>query len=375
MIRGVLFRLHLSVALAAGLLIVTMAATGVVLACEDVVMSVAERRLSVAVREDTPRLSPDEIVGAAAVWGERSGVAVTATSIEYRNRPGAAVQVHAGRDRRVFVDPYTGEVVGGGFPLLEGFFEGVRGVHRWLGVSGGAMRKGRAVTGAANVAFLFLLLTGPLLWLPRRITRRNLTENLVFRRGVRGPARKLNWHYVVGIWSFVPLAVISVTGVVMSYPGVGDRVYPVVGTVMGGGGDETAGEGRGVGGGQGLAGALAAARAQVPGWRTIVLTLPRPDHAEVRVEVRTGRSGQPQKAAVLAVDRETGAVVSAESFRDESPNHRAQELLRYAHTGEYWGLAGQALAGLSALAVVVLAWTGFTVALVMWRLRRGKRPG
>ena len=106
-----------------------------------------------------------------------------------------------------------------------------------------------------------------------------------------------------------------------------------------------------------------------------MLTLPRPDHAEVRVEVRTGRSGQPQKAAVLAVDRETGAVVSAESFRDESPNHRAQELLRYAHTGEYWGLAGQALAGLSALAVVVLAWTGFTVALVMWRLRRGKRPG
>ncbi|MDE2794763.1 MAG: PepSY-associated TM helix domain-containing protein [Gemmatimonadota bacterium] len=375
MIRKVLFRLHLSVALAAGLFIVTMAATGVVLACEDAVMSLAERRRSVAVREDTPRLAPDDIVQAVEVWGARSGDPFTATSVEYRNRPGAAVQVHAGRDGRVFVDPWTGEVVGGGFPLLEGFFEGVRGWHRWLGVPAGAVRKGRAVTGAANVAFLFLLLTGPLLWLPWRITKKALVENVVFRRGIRGPARQLNWHYVVGIWSVVPLVVISITGVVMSYPGVGDRVYPVVGAVMGGGGgapDRGVGE---EGGGAGLAGALAVAESRVPGWRSIVLTLPRPDVAQLRVDVRTGRRGQPQKAAVFTIDRGTGVLVSVESFRDETPGHRAQEFLRYAHTGEYWGLAGQALAGFFALAVVGLAWTGFTVALVMWRLRRGRRSG
>ena len=64
-----------------------------------------------------------------------------------------------------------------------------------------------------------------------------------------------------------------------------------------------------------------------------------------------------------------------ESFRDETPGHRAQEFLRYAHTGEYWGLAGQALAGLVALGVVTMAWTGFSVALVMYRLRRGRRSG
>ena len=376
MIRTVLFRLHLSVALAIGLLIVTMAVTGVVLACEDAVMSLAERRRSVAVREDAPRLSPDEIVQAAVVWGAQSGDPFTATSIEYRDRPGAAVQVHAGRDRRVFVDPWTGEVVGEGFPLLEGFFEGVRGWHRWLGASEGGVRRGRTVTGAANVAFLFLLLTGPLLWMPRRITRRSLTENLFFRRGVRGPARQLNWHYVVGIWSVLPLVAISATGVVMSYPAVGDRVYPVVGALLPGGGGNAGrdvGEGGEGGGENGLAHALAAAEAQLPGWRSIVLTLPRPDDAEVRVDVRTGRTGQPQKASVLTVGRGAGAVVSVESFRDETPGHRAQEFLRYAHTGEYWGLAGQALAGLFALGAVTMAWTGFSVALVMYRLRRGRR--
>ena len=54
------------------------------------------------------------------------------------------------------------------------------------GVSGGAVRKGRAVTGAANVAFLFLLLTGPVVVAAAPAHAENLTENLVFRRGVRG---------------------------------------------------------------------------------------------------------------------------------------------------------------------------------------------
>ncbi len=384
MFRKVIFRLHLSVAVAAGLFIATMAVTGVVIAGEDAIMSLAERRLSVAVPEGVRRLPPGDLVAAAEAWGEGAGIPFTATSIEYRPRPGAAVQVHSGRDRRVFVDPWTGEVVGGGFPFLEGFFEGVRGWHRWLGASSESVRAGRAVTGAANVAFLFLLLTGPLLWIPRRITRRTLAENLLVRRRARGPARRLNLHYVIGIWSVLPLMVISATGVVMSYPAVGDRVYAVVGAVMPGGG----GMGEGAGGadrgageewreavvGSGLAGALGAAGARVPGWRSILLAVPRPDDGQIRAEVRTGRAGQPQKASVVMLDRGSGAVLSVKSFRDESPGHRAQEFLRYAHTGEYWGLAGQVLAGVFAFATVLMVWTGFSVALVMLRLRgRQKR--
>ena len=368
-------------AVAAGLFIATMAVTGAVIACEDAVMTLAERRRSVAVPAGAPRLPPADLVAAAEAWGTGAGAPFTATSIEYRSRPGASVQVHAGRDRRVFVDPWTGQVVGEGFPFFEGFFEGVRGWHRWLGASGGGVRTGRAVTGAANVAFLFLLLTGPLLWIPRRITRKTLAENLLLRPRARGPARHLNRHYVFGIWSVIPLMVISATGVVMSYPAVGDRVYAVLGAVMPGEGG--AGEGRGAetvagdkvlaGGNSGLAGALAAASSRVPGWRSIVLTIPRPGHTQVRAAVRTGRAGQPQKVHGLTVDPGSGAVLSVESFRDEPAGHRAQEFLRYAHTGEYWGLAGQVLAGFFALATIVMVWTGFSVALVVSRRWRPKR--
>ena len=395
MIRAVIFRLHLTVAIAAGLVILMMAATGVILASEDLVTDLAERRYRVTEPpgSESERLRPEALVAVAEAWGAAAEPPFAATSIEYRAGPDAAVRVHAGRERRVFVDPYTGGVLGEGFPRLEGFFEGVNAWHRWVGVADPVIRKGRAVTAVANLALLFLLLTGPILWIPRRITRRSVAEGLFFRRGVKGVVRALNWHYVIGIWSVVPLLMIAVTGMVMSYPAIGDRVYPVVGGALSFG-SLAAGPGTGqvggeVAGGQaateaadsapvpraGLAAALAATESGIPEWRAIVLTLPRPRDTEVHVEVRAGRSGQPQKAGVMTVDRRTGATLSWESFADATPSRRAQQFLRYAHTGEYWGLAGQVVAGLLAVGTVLMVWTGLSVALLMFRFWRQKRSG
>ena len=392
MIRAVIFRLHLTVAIAAGLVILMMAATGVILASEELVTDLAERRYRVTepAGDGGERIAPEELVVAAEAWGTGAEPPFAATSIEYRAGPDAAVRVHAGRDRRVFVDPYTGEVLGGGLARLEGFFEGVNAWHRWVGFPNSAIRRGRAVTAVANLALLFLLLTGPILWVPRRVTRRAVAEGLIFRRGVKGVARALNWHYVIGIWSVVPLLMIAATGVVMSYPAIGDRVYPVVGGAISFG-SLTAGPGAGQVGGEvagevagqdplaapraDLATALAATVSGVPGWRAIVLTLPGPRDTEVRVEVRAGRSGQPQKAGVMTVDRRTGTVQSWESFADATPSRRAQQFMRYAHTGEYWGLAGQAVAGLFAVGTVLMVWTGLSVALLMFRFWRQKRSG
>ncbi|MYH08973.1 MAG: PepSY domain-containing protein [Gemmatimonadales bacterium] len=57
-----------------------------------------------------------------------------------------------------------------------------------------------------------------------------------------------------------------------------------------------------------------------------------------------------------------------ESFADGTPARRAQQFLRYAHTGEYWGLPGQLLAGLFSLAAALMVWTGLSLAVR--RLRR-----
>ncbi len=375
-------------------MIFVMAGTGVVLACENAVMALAERRYFVTVPEGAGPASPAELAesvkGAVAV----AEAPFLATSIRYKSDPRAPVLIRAGRTVHFYANPYTGEVLGNGFPRIEGFFEGVRAWHRWVNLPVSWVRRGRAVTGAANVAFFFLLLTGPLLWIPHRITGKTLSAVLFFRRGVQGKQRDLNWHQVIGIWSVAPLLVIVASGVLLSYPGVGDRVYPVVGNGMAfkslpGGvvsvpvlseGETWArgmdAMGSAQDGERDLGAALVRAASWVPDWRHLELTLPREGDGRVRVEVRAGGRGQPQKAGVLMVERETGVPVSWEPFDAASPGRRAQQFLRFAHTGEYWGAGGQVLAGLFSLAAVLMTWTGLSLALrrlagVLARVRAG----
>ncbi len=368
-IRTIVFWLHLSVASAAGAVVFMLAATGVVLSLEETALGLAEGRWRVEVQDGSARLPPEAIVQAAGL---------AATSLHYSSDPRSAVRVYEGRDRYARVDPYTGRVLELGPGALEAFFEDVRGWHRWLNLSGGSIRTGRAVTGAVNAAFLVLLLTGPILWIPRPISRRSLAGVLFLRPGARGARRRLNWHQVVGIWSVLPLAVIAVTGVTTSYPSVADRLDPVVGRAIPveawparvyGAEDPGALDGTGASFPDADLGAvLTTAEKWASGWRILILNLPRPGDREVRVEVRTGRAGQPHKTGWLTVDAATGDVHDWESFADDPPARRARQFLRYAHTGEFWGLGGQWLAGLFSLAATLMVWTGLSLAL-----RRARR--
>ena len=296
MIRTIVFWLHLSVASAAGAVVFMLAATGVILSLEETALGVAEGRWRVEVRDGSTRLPPEAIVQAAGL---------AATSLQYASDPRSAVRVYEGRDLYARVDPHTGRVLGLGPGALEGFFEDVRGWHRWFNLSGSAVRRGRAVTGAVNAAFLFLLLTGPILWIPRPLSKRSLAAVLLLRPQAKGARRHLNWHRVVGIWSVLPLAVIAASGMTTSYPSVADRLDPVVGRAIPaeawparvvGAEDPAAPDGPGAGSPDADLGAvLTTAEGWAPGWRTLILNLPRPGDREVRVEVRTGRAGQPHK--------------------------------------------------------------------------------
>lgn len=64
-------------------------------------------------------------------------------------------------------DPYTGEILGAGATGIRKFFALVTQVHRWFNVQGEGRETARAITGASNLLFLFLVLSGMYLWLPR----------------------------------------------------------------------------------------------------------------------------------------------------------------------------------------------------------------
>jgi uncharacterized iron-regulated membrane protein len=290
----------------------------------------------------------------------------------------------------VFLNPYTGEVIGEGSPRVRGFFRVVTDWHRWLGLQGTRRDIGRAVTGACNLAFLFLVLSGLYLWIPRKRSAGSLKAVTWFNGKLRGKARDFNWHNVIGFWCAVPLAVIVASGVVISYPWAGNLVYRLAGeepprTAPAKSRSEPAErnpprESRGQpgipvtrssrAGFAGLNHVAGLADLHAPGWRTLTIRLPATPAAPVVCALDFGTAGQPQKRVQLTVDR-AGAVVGRESFGDASPGRRLRSLLRFAHTGELAGVAGQSLAGIVTLGTAFLAWTG--LALACRRLLGGRR--
>ncbi len=120
------------------------------------------------------------------------------------------------------------------------FFGAVTGWHRWFNATGDSRPAARAITGASNVAFLFLILSGIYLWLPRIWKWAAFKARLLFNeKATTAKARDFNWHHVFGIWSAIPLAVVVATATVFSYPWASDLVYRIAGEsppARGGGG-------------------------------------------------------------------------------------------------------------------------------------------
>ena len=152
------------------------------------------------------------------------------TAVMVRSEPTAPASLTIGAGRQLFVDPYTGAVLGeGNGQGVRTFFRVMVEWHRYVAASGASRPLGRAVTGASNLAFLFIVLSGLFLWWPRSWKWSTVRSITWFKGGLRGKARDFNWHNTIGFWSAIPLAIIVAGGVVISYPWATALVYRAYG--------------------------------------------------------------------------------------------------------------------------------------------------
>lgn len=363
--RSILFWAHLCCGVAAGLVILMLSVTGVLLTYERQVVSWADRQSLAAVTPVGERAALADIIAAAQAYAP--GVQPSAVTVWPDAT--AAVAVTLGRGHTVFVDPFAARVLGEGATGVRQFFSWVTHMHRWFAVSDEHRATARAITGAANLLFLFIVLSGMYLWLPRVWRGTQFRMRLWFTRKPKsGKARDFNWHHVFGIWMCVPLVLIIASATVFSYDWANSLVYRVFGEpVPQRGGPPGRGPGPGPAhqatpGSADLDALLAAASRDAGQWNTMVLSLPVTKEARVIFDRGTG--GQPQRQSVLVLNAESGRYLHTESFADQSPGRQARIILRRLHTGEVLGIGGQTLAGIASLAAVMLVWTGLALA---WR--------
>jgi len=400
MFRKTIFWIHLCCGVAAGIVVFTMSFTGVALMYERQIKQWAAEQDYVPAAEQGTRLSLEAMIDLQSLRQpdfEASTVTVT-------NNPGAPVDFRAGRRGGASLNPYSGEPMAVGSPGLNSFFSAMTGFHRWFNIEGENRAIARQVTGVSNVIFLFLVLSGMYLWLPKLWKWALFKARLAFRKDYpNSKARDFHWHHIFGIWAAIPLVAVVYTGAVISYPWAANFMYVVFGAEVpqqqaqqggpGGGapgGQQAARQGGPGGGGPGgaaanvLAEAGSAGLVPVPaaagmsldalldkalahsgeGWNRVNVTIPKPGDDQVSIEIDKGNGAQAQLRHTLALSRTGGEVVSVTGFSDTPKAQRLRGIARFLHTGEILGFWGQTIAGLGSLAALFLVWTGFALS---WR--------
>ena len=373
--RSVVFWMHLVCGVVAGVVVLIMSITGVALTYEKQMLEWADRGAWTAPSLVGARHLPPETLLAKAAAAQ-PGLAPTGFTL--RAPAAAPATVTFQGNKSLLIDPYTGTIVGEPPAGLRNFFRTMTVWHRYLALDGTSRATGRAITGAANLGFLFIVLSGIYLWFPRVWTWLQFKSVLWFRGGLPGKARDFNWHNVIGFWSAVPLAVVVAGAVPISYPWASNLVYRLVGEAppapAQGARPAVPPRAESVPV-DGLDAAYARAQERVPAWRTITVRLTGGPRAPFVFTVDEGYSGQPQKRDTLTVSR-TGEIEKSEKFSDLSAGRRLRSWLRFAHTGEIYGLTGQTIAGIVSAGGVVLVYTGIALAFrrfTAW-LRRRRSP-
>ena len=417
LLRSVFFWLHLAAGLLCGVIIAIMAFTGAVLAFENEIVAWAERDVR---RVETPvagaaALPLDDLVARArdAAAGPEAGSLPRVSGVTICADPRAAVAVSFGREAGVYyVNPYTGEARLPATTRTHDFMHLMEDWHRRLARTEAQRETGRALTGVANAAFLFLALSGLWLWWPRQWSARFLRPALWFA-GAKGKARDWNWHNVYGFWFLPVLIVLTASGLVISYRWAGDLAYRIVGetppaTPGGGAPAQDFKIGRPEGAKKlGYAAILARLQAETPGWTEITLReglqqrraapaaaagsagVPPASAPNAPAAPSAGerRGPQPYSATVKAEDDApafvatqvvlhpfTGEVLSRGGYAEQTTGRKIRTWLRYLHTGQAFGWFGQLIAGLACLGGCVLVYTGFALSWRRFFTRRAAAP-
>lgn len=370
--RKLIFWTHLVVGVVAGLVILTMAVTGVLIAFQRQIIATAEKSVATVAVPAAPAamVSLHEI-------GEKLRIAYpkeNVTGFVRRVEPEAALLVNFGESAR-FVNPYTGDVIGDA-SVWRGILHEVEHFHRDLALG----PNGKSITGAAALAFLGLLISGLFLWVPRKWTKAGFKAVTVPSATLRGRARQWNWHNSFGFWAALPLLVMIITGLIMSYQWANNLLFRLSGSEVPPprtaraprpeSGERPAAQNKLVK----LDPLWAKAVEKVPGWKSGTLRLGDGAEGPITFMMDEGDGTQPHTRSQVVLNRREGEVQRVESFDTYNLGRKLRMWTKFVHTGEAGGIVGQTIAALGALAGALLVWTGFALAMHRFRNRR-KRVG
>jgi len=267
---------------------------------------------------------------------------------------------------RLYVNPYTGAILGEVNPR-ESFFHFVEQIHRGL-VAG---RVGKTVMGINSIIFVFILLTGLVLWWPA--TRNALKQRLQVKWGSSWKRLNHDFHIVLGFYTSLFLLVVALTGVGMAFDVVGKTINNLTHSPQQRPEPPTSADPAPGAQPLGADAALAAARQKAPAAESYAVQLPRDPSGSIQVGTLQAGALTERSTDDLYLDQYSGQVLKQQAYGQKPLGQRIRGLFKPIHTGAIFGWPTKVLAFIIAALGMTFPITG----TILWwnRTRKAKKKG
>lgn len=224
--KGILRRIndwfHLWIGIASGIPVIIISFTGALLVFEQEIKAhiIYGKWWHITPPSNTAPLPPSEIytrVKAQApayqfhrfwYYGDNAPVKITPSN----------------SDSLLFVNPYSGKILAE--VDHEDMFHFIQDGHTELWMS---RTVGVQVVRWSTAIFFFLLITGLVLWLPKKWNKKTVKDSFTIRWSAKLKRINYDLHNVLGFYSLLLALLITLTGLVMSFPLIRDSVFKLAG--------------------------------------------------------------------------------------------------------------------------------------------------
>lgn len=213
--------LHLWLGLASGIVVVVLGITGCILVFEQEIKSFSSPWLFAEKPAGGVILSPSKIY--QSVKNQLPHKEIHSLWYHGENRS-AAVTINT--DSTVYVNPYTAKVIT--VVHHEDFFEFIDDGHRRLWLPD---KIGKQVIGWSTFIFFILLITGLILWWPKKWNKAGKDQSFKIKWKARFKRLNYDLHNVLGFYSMLFVLIMAITGLIMSFSWFNKGVYWLTGGV------------------------------------------------------------------------------------------------------------------------------------------------
>ena len=384
----VFFRsIHLYLGLSSGLVILTCCFTGAILVFQkELEQAFHKERYFVTAGEQ--KLSPDSLVAfvkkaypkakvnSVKLYSDNERTAEINVSIAEKKETKTSstekpqtkkAEPQRGEQRTptltAFVNPYSGKIIGLYNPR-QGFFYSILALHRWL--LGSNNGPGKYITGISTLFFVFILITGIILWWPK--TKNILLQRLKIKSSTGGKRLNHDLHIVLGFYSAIFLFVFAFTALAWSFEWFNKGIYKVTSSSIKPPEPPPSIYQENIKPIK-FDSAFAVAKTKFDNTEFYTITLPKDSIGAITITSLSKDAPHETATDAVYIDQYSGKVLKQYLFSDRNLGARVRATFRPVHVGSVWGLPSKIIA----LIVCLLGTTFPITGTIMWLNRTRKK--